>query len=165
MRLQQNIEYRNRRGTDYVIINRFDTSKRNWKIHPSVFWKKSFLNVVQKCFQHVEGVSSKYPKISRKNLAKEYWVLLKKGQRQNLWAPLEEKRFLEFFRYNEFLSRPSRGNPLNGCRRRSWDCNRILSIITTRQIFFRWESAESRRNFTNMRLKLLTKNRKSCIAP
>ena len=89
----------------------------------------------------------------------------KKGQRQNLWAPLEEKRFLEFFRYNEFLSRPSRGNPLDGCRRTSWDCNRILSIITTRQIFFREESAESRRNFTNMRLKLLTKNRKSCIAP
>ena len=74
MRLQQNIEYRNRRGTDYVIINHFETSKRNWKMHPSVFWKKSF-NVVQKCFQYVEGVSSKYPKISRKNLAREYWVL------------------------------------------------------------------------------------------
>ena len=164
MRLQQNIEYRNRRGTDYVIINRFDTSKRNWKIHPSVFSKKIIFKCCAKMLSARWGSKLK---ISQ-NIEKESGERIlspKKGQRQNLWAPLEEKRFLEFFRYNEFLSRPSRGNPLDGCRRTSWECNRILSIITTRQIFFRGESAESRRNFTNMRLKLLTKNRKSCIAP
>ena len=134
MRLQQNIEYRNRRGTDYVIINHFETSKRNWKMHPSVFWKKSF-NVVQKCFQYVEGVSSKYPKNIQKESGKRI-LSPKKARRQNLWAPLEEKRFREFYRCYEFLSRPSRGYRLNGCRRSSSDCSRILSIMTAWQIFF-----------------------------
>ena len=76
-------------------------SKRNWKIHPSVFWKKSFLNVVQKCFQHVEGVSSKYPKISRKNLAKEYWVLKRAKDKISglLW---KRKDFLSSFAIMSF---------------------------------------------------------------
>ena len=67
----------------------------------TVFWKKSFLNVVQKCFQHVEGVSSKYPKISRKNLAKEYWVLKRAKDKISglLW---KRKDFLSSFAIMSF---------------------------------------------------------------
>ena len=82
----------NRRGTDYVIINRFEPPNKTENCIHQHFEKKLF-NVLQKCFQYVEGVSSKYPKISRKNLAINRILSPKKAQRQNLWAPLEEKRF------------------------------------------------------------------------
>ena len=98
MRLQQNIEYRNRRGTDYVIINRFDRPPNETEKSIHQYFEK---NVVQKCFQHVEGVSSKYPKISRKNLAKEYLVLRRAKDKISglLW---KRKDFLSSFAIMSF---------------------------------------------------------------